>query len=82
MRPASKQRLGRHVPAATVTHAAGEKGCCLGGPPRGVIKKRTRATNSVDIWQSFSTGLEHGGRGIAIVNIRYQETSSENNAEE
>jgi hypothetical protein len=26
----------------------------------------------------YCTGLEHGSRGIAIVNIRYQETSSEN----
>jgi hypothetical protein len=30
----------------------------------------------------FCTGLEHGNRRIAIVNIRYQETSSENTAEE
>jgi hypothetical protein len=28
----------------------------------------------------FCTGLEHGSRGIAIINIRYQETSSENTA--
>jgi hypothetical protein len=32
--------LGKHVPAATVTHATGETGCCLSGPCRGVIKKR------------------------------------------
>jgi hypothetical protein len=28
--------LGKHVPAATVTHATGETGCCLRGPCRRV----------------------------------------------
>jgi hypothetical protein len=35
-----RQRIGKHVPAATVTHTAGETGCCLRGPRRGIIKKR------------------------------------------
>jgi hypothetical protein len=34
------------------------------------------------VGSQFRTGLEHGSRGIAIVTIRYQETSSENTAEE
>jgi hypothetical protein len=45
MRPVSGQRLGKHVPAATVTHSKGEKGCCLLGPRRGVLKKRIWATS-------------------------------------
>jgi hypothetical protein len=32
---------------------------------------------SDDSWQEFCTGLEHGSIGIAIVNIRYQTTTSE-----
>jgi hypothetical protein len=42
-----EQRLGKHVPAATVTHATGETGCCLRGPRRGVIKKRIGATSQL-----------------------------------
>jgi hypothetical protein len=38
IRPVSGQRLGKHVPAATVKHAKGETGCCLRGPRRDVIK--------------------------------------------
>jgi hypothetical protein len=35
----SGQRLGKYVPAATVTHATGETGCCLRGPRRGDKKE-------------------------------------------
>jgi hypothetical protein len=52
IRPVFGQRLGKHVPAATVTPATVETGCYLRGPRRGVIKKRTGATSSVDSWQS------------------------------
>jgi hypothetical protein len=38
-RPVSRQRLGKRVLAATVTHATGEIGCSLSGPRREVIKK-------------------------------------------
>jgi hypothetical protein len=47
MRPVSEQRLGKHVPVATVTHVTGETGCCLRGPRRGVIKKRAGATSQL-----------------------------------
>jgi hypothetical protein len=39
MRPISEQRLGKHVPAATVSNSTGVTGCCLRRPPRGVIKR-------------------------------------------
>jgi hypothetical protein len=40
------ERLGKHVPAATDTHATEERRC-LRGSCRGVIKKTTGATKSV-----------------------------------
>jgi hypothetical protein len=40
------------------------------------------ATVQFIVCSQFCTGLEHGSRGIATVNIHYQETSSENTAEE
>jgi hypothetical protein len=40
IRPVSGQRLGKHVPAAMVTHVTEETECCLRGPRRGVIKRR------------------------------------------
>jgi hypothetical protein len=46
IRPVSGQRLGKHVPATTVTHAAG---CCLRGPCKVVINKRTGAISSVEL---------------------------------
>jgi hypothetical protein len=49
VQPVSRQRIGKRVPAAMVTHATGETGCCLRGPRRGVIKKRTGATSSVEL---------------------------------
>jgi hypothetical protein len=52
IRPDAGQRLGKHVPAATVTHGTGETGCCLRGPRRGDIKEKIGATSSVDNWQS------------------------------
>jgi hypothetical protein len=76
IRPISGQRLGKHIAAAT-----GETGCCLRGPRRGVTKKRIGAIKSI-VCSHFCAGLEHGSRGMAIVNICYQETSSENTAEE
>jgi hypothetical protein len=39
MRHVSEERLGEHIPAATVTYAPGETGCCLCGPLRGIIKR-------------------------------------------
>jgi hypothetical protein len=48
IRPISGQWLNKHVPTATVMHAMGEMGCCLRGPCRGVIKKKTGATRLVD----------------------------------
>jgi hypothetical protein len=45
IRPVSGQRLGKHVPAAMVTHARGETGCCLCGPYQGVIRKRIGETS-------------------------------------
>jgi hypothetical protein len=49
-RAVSGQRVGKHIPAATITHATGETGCCLRGPRRGMIKKRTGTGSSVDGW--------------------------------
>jgi hypothetical protein len=49
IRHVSGQRLGKHVPAATVTRETEETGYCLCGPRRGVIKKRTGATSSVEL---------------------------------
>jgi hypothetical protein len=34
------------------------------------------------VGSQFFTGLEHRSRGIAIVNIPYQETASENTTDE
>jgi hypothetical protein len=67
----SGQRLGKHVPEETVTHATGETWCRLRGLRRGVIKKRTGANKWVDSWQSVLYGT------WAIVGSSYQETSSE-----
>jgi hypothetical protein len=39
--------LGKHFPAASVTYATGEIGCCLRGPCRGAIKKETGATSQL-----------------------------------
>jgi hypothetical protein len=38
-------QLGKHVSAGTVTHATAERGCCLRGPRRGIIKKRIGITS-------------------------------------
>jgi hypothetical protein len=46
IRAVSGQRLGKKVPALTVTHATGEAGCCPFGPRLGVEKKRTWLTSS------------------------------------
>jgi hypothetical protein len=54
IRPDSEQRLGKHAPTATVTYATGETGRCLRGPHRGIKKKRTGATSSVDSWELSS----------------------------
>jgi hypothetical protein len=37
--PVSRQRIGKHVPAATVKRSTMEKVCCLHGPRRRVKKK-------------------------------------------
>jgi hypothetical protein len=60
IRSVSGQRLSKHVPAETVTHAMGETVCCLRGPRRGVIKKRIEATSSVlESWRNdLSTEVE------------------------
>jgi hypothetical protein len=44
-------------------------------------KEEIGATKLVDSCQ-FYVGLEHGARGIAVVNICYQETSGGDTAEE
>jgi hypothetical protein len=62
MRSVSGQRLGKHVPAVTVTHATEETGCYLRGPRREVIKKRAGATRQLIIGSQFCKGLEHGSR--------------------
>jgi hypothetical protein len=62
MRHVSGQRLGKHVPAATVTHATEETGRYIHGPRRGVIKKRNGATTQLIIGSQFCKGLEHGSR--------------------
>jgi hypothetical protein len=49
--PVAMQRVGRDVSGLTVTHATGETGCYPRGPHRGVMKKRIRATSSVNSWQ-------------------------------
>jgi hypothetical protein len=46
-RPFSGQWLVKHVPAARVTHATGKTGCCLCGPRRDAIKKRTGAISQL-----------------------------------
>jgi hypothetical protein len=44
MRPVSRQGLGKHVPAATVTHTTGGNGCC---PCQEDLKKRTGAASEL-----------------------------------
>jgi hypothetical protein len=69
-RPVSRQRLCKHVPAATVRHATEET--------ESVLRCYKQETKSVE--SQFCTGLEHGSRGIAIVRSSYQETFSEDTA--
>jgi hypothetical protein len=53
IRPVSGQRLGRHVPAATVTHAKGEKrGVAYAVRSKELKKKGIGTTSLVDSWQS------------------------------
>jgi hypothetical protein len=79
-RRVSGQRLGKHVPAATVTHAMEKKNGVL--PKRSVprsyiVENRNQVPELIRVVSSqFCKGLEHGSRGIAIVRSRYQKTSS------
>jgi hypothetical protein len=82
IRPVSGQRLDKHVPAVTITHATGETECCLLRPRRGVKNRELGQPVRLRVGCQFCTELKHGSRGLAIVNIRYQETSCENIAED
>jgi hypothetical protein len=80
IRPVSGQRLGKHIPEATVTHSTGKTGCYLRGPRRGVIKKRIGQPVQLIVSSQFCTELEHGSRGIATVESCYQATTSDDTA--
>jgi hypothetical protein len=77
IRAVSGEQLDKHVPEATVTHATEETECCLRGP-----RRELEQPSQLIIGSHFCTRLDHGSGGIAIINIRYHETSSENTAEE
>jgi hypothetical protein len=90
----SRQRLGKHLPAATDTHATIEVLLEMVFSIRSVergykknnwgnrislvgesVKKRVQLEGAV-----VQRGLEPGGRGITIVRIRCQGTTSEDTA--
>jgi hypothetical protein len=70
IRTVSGQRLGKHVPAATVSHATGETGCRLRGP-RGGFKKKQNWANY------FAVGTQSEEYSSLA---RYQETSNHDTA--
>jgi hypothetical protein len=82
-RTVSRQRFGKHVPAATDTHATREvllETVFLLGPCKGVIRRTIEARRGSWKGVTVQRGLEHGRRGITIVINSYQETSSEDTA--
>jgi hypothetical protein len=82
----------------TCSRGNGEIGCCLRGPRHGGYKednwgnqvnwalqgklRRNFAKFQLIVGSQLCVGLEHGSSGIAFVNIGYQETCSDNIAED
>jgi hypothetical protein len=83
----SRQRLGKHVPAATDAHSTIDVLCFLLGQFKGVIRKTNGVTESVlygSQWRkgfswkgaAVQRGHEHRSWRMSTVRSRYQETSS------